>query len=187
MSRNDDYILEIDLTGIASVAQTLPREVLAVARLFDGFRTVEDVLRDSPVAFETTVEVVRRLADMGLLNMRPRRLPGSRRLGPAVARWLGTAPETDEPRSLEAALDRAFSESSSPPASLDEIPFLLERSLEQAMEVQLEEERGLLGGGEETGPQVEPGETGFLDADGVPNSQGDPVWDLGGCMWGEVP
>lgn len=187
MLEEANYVLEIDLAGVATVAGSLPREVLAVARLFDGFRTVEEVLRDSPVAFETAVEVVRRLAEMGLLNMRPRRLPGSRRPGPAVDRWLGNVPDTAPEEPLEEALDRAFSESPSAPLSLDEVPFLLEKSLEQALEVQVEAERGLVGRGEEGAVSVESDDTGFLDTDTLLGEGGDPVWDLGGTMWGEVP
>ena len=100
---HDEYVLEIDLARLAEVAQGLPKEVLSVARLFDGFRTVEDVLRDSPVEFDVGVEVIRRLAELGMLNMRPRRLPGSRRPGPAVDRWLGHQPEFEAEEPLEDA------------------------------------------------------------------------------------
>ncbi len=62
-----DMRLAIDFARMKSV-KGLPDEVSAVLRLFDGFRTVEQVLLDSPLSASVTLEAATRLFLMGVLT-----------------------------------------------------------------------------------------------------------------------
>ena len=67
-------IYQQDGAAIGAAGKTLPAEVHDVLRLFDGHRTLADVLEDSPFRVLDTLRIASRAAEVGLV----RRLSGQR-------------------------------------------------------------------------------------------------------------
>ncbi len=139
MHSDRELVLEIDLHATCQLAPSLPRDALAVLRLFDGRRSLKDVVEESRLPLETTLEVVRRLGNLGLLRLAPRGRPDNRLPGPQARRWLGrlvSRPfwEEDEPEE-EPPTEPPRREIA--PMDLQAVPMLLERSLEHILEERL--------------------------------------------------
>jgi hypothetical protein len=66
----------------------LPREVLAVARLFDGARTVADVIEDSPYRAFETLRVAARLLELDMIRAVQRTGRTASRAALAIEEWL---------------------------------------------------------------------------------------------------
>jgi hypothetical protein len=135
---SDQLILEIDAAAAARQARALPTQVWRVLRLFDGHRTLLQAIDDSPLDRSTTLAVVERLTELGLVQEAARAARTCRVRGRLSARtraWIATrrrtqqAPETgacsafgDE--GLEAALDEVLAELDAQDASASELPEL---------------------------------------------------------------
>lgn len=61
-------IFEADYEKLPSILRDLPKEVGQVVRLFDGYRTLRDVIDNSPVDDLLTLRIVRKLLDDSSLN-----------------------------------------------------------------------------------------------------------------------
>jgi hypothetical protein len=95
-------VYEQDVQQIQAMAKQLPTEVYGVLRLFDGNRTVADVVEDSPFRVFETLRVGQRAAEVGLLRRVETQKRGGRRAVLAVEEWLvGSEPK-------EAVIDRAM-------------------------------------------------------------------------------
>lgn len=101
-------ILDTDFQRLTSEARKLPDEVHRIARLFDGLRTIEEVCDGSPLDDVTTLKIVRRLLDDGILvdvtpTARQRERQPSRS---NLAAWLeGVRKPSDEEKSSMARED----------------------------------------------------------------------------------
>jgi len=73
-------VLEQDLPRVQSLAKQIPTEVYGVLRIFDGHRTVADVLEDSPYRVFETLRVAQRAVEAGLIRIvaKPPPRPGWR-------------------------------------------------------------------------------------------------------------
>jgi hypothetical protein len=95
-------IFEQDAARVAEHLEAIPREAREVLRLFDGERTVADVIEESPLRLTETLKVLGRLQALGILG----RLPAPRRVDAlaalAVEDWLvgqsGPPPGDERPR-----------------------------------------------------------------------------------------
>lgn len=82
-------IYEQDMQRIQAMAKQLPTEVYGVLRLFDGNRTVADVVEDSPFRVFETLRVGHRAVEVGLLRRVESQKPRTgRRAVLAVEEWL---------------------------------------------------------------------------------------------------
>jgi DNA-binding response OmpR family regulator len=61
-------IYEQDVRRAAEHADEIPKEVTPVLRLFDGLRSIADVIEDSPVRLAETLKVVKKLIAVGVLK-----------------------------------------------------------------------------------------------------------------------
>ena len=95
-------VYEQDVQRIQAMAKQLPTEVHGVLRLFDGNRTLADVVEDSPFRVFETLRVGHRAVEVGLLKRVEKQQRGGRRAVLAVEEWLvGTEPK-------EAVIDRTM-------------------------------------------------------------------------------
>jgi DNA-binding response OmpR family regulator len=85
----------------AQVADALPLEVTRLIRLFDGNRTLRDVIDDSPVDDLTTLHILRRLLEDEILqDVTPEdRSPSATAQHTNLATWLASRPELSTERS----------------------------------------------------------------------------------------
>ena len=67
-SLSPSAVYEQDQATVAAMGRQLPTEVHGVLRMFDGHRTVADVLEDSPFRILETLRVAERAAQVGLLK-----------------------------------------------------------------------------------------------------------------------
>jgi hypothetical protein len=149
MSDAEQFVLEIQPTPTAREASTLPAEVLSVLRLFDGKRSLGDVVEESPLDVSSTLAVVQRAAELGLVGVGRKQPPCRfKNVGPSVKQWLGCTVSATEAHGfdnmiegeLEAGLDRALSDLEKQqhcpraPAPLENLPQALERSLKRALD-----------------------------------------------------
>jgi hypothetical protein len=87
-----------DAEKIASLVDAIAAEVLPVMKLFDGQRTLGDVLEDSPFRVFDTLKIVGRLVEMGIIRRKAIEKPSTgmagqpRRPGPAAAPMASFAP-----------------------------------------------------------------------------------------------
>ena len=88
-----DVVVAVDLGRLVKALPTMPEEVDAVVKLFDGRRRVVDVLVDSTVDEALSLEISTRLYLMGIVGPLPR--------GAAGATASRSAPRLFEPRSAD--------------------------------------------------------------------------------------
>ena len=82
-------VYEHDVQKIQAMAKKLPTEVHGVLRLFDGNRTLADVLEDSPFRVFETLRVGQRAVEVGLLRrVQTQRPKAALRAVLAVEEWL---------------------------------------------------------------------------------------------------
>lgn len=150
-------ILEIDAAAAARQVKLLPSVVWRVLRLFDGHRTLLQAIDDSPMERATTLAVVRRLTELGLVReaaqaVRSRR--ETRQLSAQTKEWLATRkrvarqPELvipDDDDGLEAALDEVLAELDSDVETpreaapdLDAVPEAREHPLSDALQLSIQ-------------------------------------------------
>lgn len=81
---------ERDAQQLARVSGRIPPEVGEVLQLFDGSRTVADVVEDSPFRVFETLRIANRLAELGLVRLRAGSGPRSQRARAplAIDEWL---------------------------------------------------------------------------------------------------
>jgi hypothetical protein len=108
-------VFEQDTVRMSAMAKKIPTEVHGVLRLFDGNRTVADVLEDGPYRVFETLRVAARALDTGLLKRVETAKPkAAMRAVLAVEEWLvGT-------ESKEAVLDRLKPSGDTGPVEIDE-------------------------------------------------------------------
>src|SRR5690606_25014492 len=83
-------IYELDPDQVARVSGTIPEQVEAVMRLFDGSRTVADVVEDSSYRVFETLRMGNRLCELGLIRLREApRSPHTAHTALAIEEWLG--------------------------------------------------------------------------------------------------
>ena len=103
-SLSPSAVYEQDQPTLASMGRQLPTEVHGVLRMFDGHRTVADVLEDSPFRVLETLRVAERAAQVGLLKkLVVARQRSTHRAMLAVEEWLvgGAAGEVARPLTPE--------------------------------------------------------------------------------------
>ncbi|MBI4510782.1 MAG: response regulator [Deltaproteobacteria bacterium] len=89
-------VFEQDLRRVAECAGKIPREVGPVLRLFDGVRTLADIIEDSPFRINETVTIAHRLLELGAIKRAslPRPKAGARAALSVIDDWLvGGAPQ----------------------------------------------------------------------------------------------
>jgi CheY-like chemotaxis protein len=91
-----DERFQVDFAALSKALPTIPDAVNDVVRLFDGQRSVRQVLFDSPLNETVTLEVANRLHLMGVVK------PFAQ-AEPAELDFLKTAPKLFEPQATEAA------------------------------------------------------------------------------------
>jgi len=195
---SSQLILEIDAAAAARQVRLLPPVVWRVLRLFDGHRTLVQAIDDSPMERATTLSVVRRLTELGLVREAGQDLMTRREAPQLSARtkeWLATRkraarqpdlviPADDD--GVEAALDEILTEhmpdwvtqrdDAGVEAALDEV--LTEREPQWAtpsdddeLEAALDEVLAELDADSEARTEAAP------DLDGVPEAQEHPLSD----------
>jgi hypothetical protein len=95
MEEKEEVFLQIQPELAAREAPALPDEVLSVIRLFDGSRSLGDVVEASPLDVSLTLAVVQRAAELGLLTLGqrcPQRDSRWRHVSGKVKRWLDGSP-----------------------------------------------------------------------------------------------
>jgi hypothetical protein len=96
-------VLVADPDKATRASDSIPAEVVPVVRLFDGQRTLSDVIEDSPFRVFDTLRIVARLQDLGILATAqegagaapaklPNGAPGARPAAAGLADWLKPAP-----------------------------------------------------------------------------------------------
>ncbi len=103
-SLSPSTVYEQDQATLGSMGRQLPTEVHGVLRMFDGHRTVADVLEDSPFRVLETLRVAERAAQVGLLRKLVSAKPRSaHRAMLAIEEWLvgGGAGEVARPLTPE--------------------------------------------------------------------------------------
>ncbi len=154
-------VLEIDAAAAARQVKSLPLQVWRVLRLFDGHRTLLQAIDDSPLEREITLDVVRRLTELGLVHETEHRRPaGPARLtlSDSTRAWIAARrreadtarevqPEPLAESELESELDALLSDlgadsssddhpsSDKNPAHLDAIPEAREHPLSGALQL----------------------------------------------------
>ena len=63
-----DHIFETDYQALPGLLDEVPEQVGRIIRLFDGYRTVREVIDDSPVGDVTAARVILRIFDEGVLR-----------------------------------------------------------------------------------------------------------------------
>ncbi len=61
-------IFEHDVAMLGRVGRTMPRDIVGVLRLFDGYRTVADVIEDAPFRVFETLRVAEQLRRIGVIT-----------------------------------------------------------------------------------------------------------------------
>jgi hypothetical protein len=98
-----------DAEKIASLVDSIAAEVLPVMKLFDGQRTLGDVLEDSPFRVFDTLKIVSRLVEMGIIRRKAIERPSTglagqaRRSAHATTAPAATAPAATAPSALPPA------------------------------------------------------------------------------------
>ncbi|HUQ08373.1 MAG TPA: DUF4388 domain-containing protein [Kofleriaceae bacterium] len=103
-SLSPSAVYEQDAPTLASMGRQLPTEVHGVLRMFDGHRTVADVLEDSPFRVLETLRVAERAAQVGLLKkLVVAKQKNTHRAMLAVEEWLvgGASGEVAKPLTPE--------------------------------------------------------------------------------------
>jgi DNA-binding response OmpR family regulator len=98
--------LAVDYRRLSARAAELPEEVEQVLNLFDGRRTILDVIDETGLDDLATLQVISRLLLDGVLQDKGAR-PGSKVGGPALEAWL-TKPEPSPESELPTALQMAM-------------------------------------------------------------------------------
>ncbi len=152
-------ILEIDAAAAARQAKLLPTQVWRVLRLFDGHRTLLQAIDDSPLGRTTTLAVVRRLTELGLVQeaataLEP--LRAKQKLSDATLEWIAArrlkkaahdvpTPATMNDEGLETALDDLLAELDTDDAApalesveMDAIPEAREHPLSDALQLTIQ-------------------------------------------------
>jgi len=108
-------VLGVDFPALAAQLAEMPDELNGVLRLFDGRRTVREVLSESPLDDLSTMGAVQRLMSDGVLVRGA--AAGPPRPRPSLQQWLGSDPPP--PRDLDpaAAPDDASALEAAPPAA----------------------------------------------------------------------
>jgi CheY-like chemotaxis protein/cytochrome c-type biogenesis protein CcmH/NrfG len=107
-------VLGVDFPALAAQLAEMPDELNGVLRLFDGRRTVREVLSESPLDDLSTMGAVQRLMSDGVLVRGA--AAGPPRPRPSLQQWLGSDPPP--PRDLDpAAPDDASALEATPPAA----------------------------------------------------------------------
>ena len=127
-------VYEQDLARVAGVLERIPSEVGGLVRLFDGQRTVADVIQDSPFRPFDTIRVTGRLVEMGALKRvlrggssqipktRPRKKPTTP-VPQTVTKWLGAAPHPGRmQRSTNPVVQAVLDTPNEPPGTLTSTP-----------------------------------------------------------------
>ena len=63
-----DRVFETDYRELPELLDNVPEEVGRIVRLFDGFRTLREVIDDSPVDDVTSLRIIRRIFEEGVLE-----------------------------------------------------------------------------------------------------------------------
>src|SRR5207248_1934769 len=82
-------VLGVDFPALAAQLAEMPDELNGVLRLFDGRRTMREILSDSPLDDLSTMGVVQRLMSDGVLM---HGAPVTPRRKPSLQQWLGSVP-----------------------------------------------------------------------------------------------
>lgn len=75
MFRSHVFVLQIDLARTCTHVNRLPDQAFRILRLFDGHRSLAEVLDDSPLDRDEALKVIHRLAGLGLLRLTRRASP----------------------------------------------------------------------------------------------------------------
>ncbi len=63
-----DRVFETDYHALPNLLDDVPEEVGRIVRLFDGFRTLREVIDDSPVGDVTSLRIIKRVVEEGVLE-----------------------------------------------------------------------------------------------------------------------
>jgi DNA-binding response OmpR family regulator len=92
-----DRVFDADYSRLPQLLETVPQEVARVVRLFDGYRTLQDVIDDSPVGDVESLQIIRRLYEDGFLeDVTPEDERRSVREESHLAEWLEQRQKSDE-------------------------------------------------------------------------------------------
>jgi DNA-binding response OmpR family regulator len=92
-----DRVFDADYSRLPQLLETVPQEVARVVRLFDGYRTLQDVIDDSPVGDVESLQIIRRLREDGFLeDVTPEDDRRSVREESHLAEWLEQRQKSDE-------------------------------------------------------------------------------------------
>ena len=105
-------VLGVDFPHLASQLAEMPDELNGVLRLFDGHRSLREVLSGSPVDDLSTMAAVQRLMGEGVLISGTS--AGPQRPKPSLQEWLGSNPPP--PRGSEEAAGSESSKAGTPPS-----------------------------------------------------------------------
>jgi len=103
-----DRVFEVNYRALADHIRTLPEEVNGLIRLFDGFRTVEDILEDSPIGSVNALTALERLRAQELIydvtpqrrsDQEPEAEGTAEAERPDLGSWLGAASGEEASRS----------------------------------------------------------------------------------------
>ena len=83
-------VLAVDFPRLLTHLAEMPDELNGVLRLFDGVRTVREVIAGSPIDDLSTMAAVQKLMSDGVLV---RGAPAAPRQKPSLQQWLGSTPE----------------------------------------------------------------------------------------------
>src|SRR5205823_1404473 len=86
-------VLAVDFAALTAQLADMPDELNGVLRLFDGHRTLREVLADSPLEDLSTVAVVQRLLADGVLVQAA---AAAMKRKPSLKQWLGAVPPPPE-------------------------------------------------------------------------------------------
>ncbi len=101
-----DRVFEVDYRILVDVLKTLPQEANDVIRLFDGHRTLAQVVEDAPLASVDTLRVVTKLAAEGLIeDVTPIAEPEPSAAVPQFDDWLGKPQAQSAPAPAAANVD----------------------------------------------------------------------------------
>ena len=92
-----DRVFDADYSRLPQLLETVPQEVARVVRLFDGYRTLQDVIDDSPVGDVESLQIIRRLHEDGFLeDVTPEDERRAVREESHLAEWLEQREKSDE-------------------------------------------------------------------------------------------
>ncbi|HEX9604729.1 MAG TPA: response regulator [Myxococcales bacterium] len=110
-------VLGVDFPALAAQLAEMPDELNGVLRLFDGSRTVREVLSESPLDDLSTMAAVQRLMSDGVLVHGA--AVGPARPRPSLQQWLGSDPPPPRDPELAAAPEAAPALEVPPPLAAD--------------------------------------------------------------------